>query len=46
MGVQAKRSIVANGKGLEVEAGATFRTVATALGDGKVALAARAAGRN
>ncbi len=42
MDVQSKRALKANGKQLEVEANATFRTVATALGVAKIALAGRA----
>ncbi len=44
MDVQSKRALKANGKAIEVEANATFRTVANALQVGKIALAARASG--
>jgi threonyl-tRNA synthetase len=46
MDVQSKRALKANGKEIEVEQGATFRTVANALQVGKIALAGRAAGYN
>lgn len=46
MDVQARRALKANGKAIEVEANATFRTVANALQVGKIALAGRAGGYN
>jgi threonyl-tRNA synthetase len=46
MDVQSKRALKANGKSIEVEQNATFRTVANALQVGKIALAGRASGYN
>src|SRR2546421_7898976 len=46
MDVQAKRALKANGKSIEVEANAPFRTVANPLQVGKIALAGRASGYN